>query len=96
MTSTLGRCFVLCLVLGTLIPMAASPQITSAGAVVGQVTDPQTKAVPGAEVRLTDVATRVTRTTFTNDAGRYIFLDLAPGVYTATVGKEGFAQAQLP
>src|SRR5580698_9060894 len=92
----LGRWLVLCLMMVTPVPLPASPQISSAGAVAGQVTDPQTKAVPGAEVRLTDVATRATRTTVTNDAGRYIFLDLPPGSYTATVSKEGFAQAQLP
>ncbi len=96
MTWIVGRCFILCLVLVAPMPMSASPQINSAGAVAGHVTDPQTKPVPGAEVRLTDAATKIARTTVTNDAGRYIFLDLPPGIYTAAISKEGFAQAQLP
>jgi hypothetical protein len=49
----------------------------------------------GAEVKLTDVSTSVARTTVTNEAGRYRFLNVLPGVHDITVRKEGFTQARV-
>ncbi|HJT87375.1 MAG TPA: carboxypeptidase-like regulatory domain-containing protein, partial [Bryobacteraceae bacterium] len=46
--------------------------------------------IAGAEVRLTDPATRNTLSTTTNDAGRYSFVNVPPAVYDVTISKQGF------
>jgi hypothetical protein len=73
----------------------ASAQSTSTGTVSGQVTDPQNAAVSGASVTLRDVATNAEQKTVTNDAGRYTFVNVPPGLYDMTVIKSGFIQAKL-
>ncbi|HEV2663847.1 MAG TPA: carboxypeptidase regulatory-like domain-containing protein, partial [Blastocatellia bacterium] len=70
-------------------------QSTSTGTVSGQVTDPQNAAVTGATVTLRDVATNAELKTVTNDAGRYTFVNVHPGLYDMTVSKSGFIQAKL-
>ena len=70
-------------------------QTASTGTVSGQVTDPQAAAVKGASVRLIDNATNITRTTRSNDAGRYDFPNVAPGTYDLTVNSPGFALARI-
>ncbi|HTC57092.1 MAG TPA: carboxypeptidase-like regulatory domain-containing protein [Candidatus Sulfotelmatobacter sp.] len=66
-------------------------QSASSGTVAGLVTDPSNAVVAGATVTLTDVATNVVRTTATNKDGRYIFVDVSPGVYNVALNKAGFA-----
>jgi hypothetical protein len=68
----------------------ASAQTASAGTVSGQVTDPQAATVPGADVTLTDVSTKTSQTTFSNESGRYNFAVVSPGIYEMTVSKKGF------
>ena len=75
--------------LGSALP--AWSQSTSTGTVAGSVTDPSNAVVPGATVTLTDSATNIARTTTTNKEGRYIFVDVTPGVYNIAVTKSGFA-----
>ncbi len=70
-------------------------QTASSGSVVGQVSDPQSAAVPGADVTLTDVATNGKQTAVTNDSGRYNFPVVHPGIYDITVSKSGFKVAKL-
>jgi len=82
---------VLCV--GTL-PMWA--QSTATGTVAGTVTDPSGAVVSGATVTLTDVATNTSRSTTTNDAGRYIFVNVPPGHYNIAVTKQGFANTKIP
>src|SRR5947209_2609310 len=60
------------------------------GSVTGVVTDPQGGTVPGADVTLTDVATKSPRTTTTNDSGRYHFASVPVGNYDITISKAGF------
>ncbi len=62
-----------------------SAQSTSTGTVSGQVIDRQTAVVVGAEVLLRDLSTNTTQKTQTNEVGRYIFLNVAPGTYDLTV-----------
>lgn len=84
--------------LGSWLILSASPawaQLTSAGTVSGQVTDQQGAAVGDAAVLLTDTSTDSTRKTTTNDVGRYIFLNVAPGAYDLVVSKSGFKEARL-
>src|SRR5436305_11871599 len=62
----------------------------TAGTVHGLVTDPSGAAVADATVTLTDKATGSSRTTATNEAGRYVFAEVLPGVYSISISKEGF------
>lgn len=78
-----------------LIGTAAWAQATSSSTVSGQVTDQQNAVIVAADVRLTDTTTNITRTTTTNEAGRYIFINLEPGFYNITVSKTGFTQAKV-
>lgn len=56
----------------------------------GTVTDSTGAVVPGATVTMTNVATGVSEKRPTDGAGRYLFADLKPAVYTAKVEATGF------
>jgi hypothetical protein len=62
-------------------------------AVVGDVTDPQSRPVSGAKVTISDAASAVTRETQTDGAGYYQFLSLQPGSYVVRVESNGFRSA---
>jgi hypothetical protein len=49
----------------------------------------------GATVTLVDPSTNDTRTTTTNDAGRFIFANVVPGTYNATINKAGFRVTKI-
>ena len=70
-------------------------QSTSTGTVSGQVTDPTNAVVVGASVALVDTHTGTSRTATTNEAGRYVFVNVAPGTYDIKVTKAGFSQAVI-
>ena len=74
---------------GSALPAWA--QSTSTGTVAGSVSDPTGAVVAGAAVTLTDIATNTARTTTSNASGRYICVDVNPGIYSITVSKAGFA-----
>ena len=78
-----------------LVASNASAQTASSGSVAGLITDSQGASVSGADVTLVDTATRSTQTTQTNDAGRYNFPVVSPGIYDLTVSKSGFKVAKL-
>src|SRR5450755_2414469 len=63
-------------------------QMAGTGQIVGTVMDPSGAAIVGAEVSLTDAATGDTRTSTSNDAGRYVFSNLPPGKYDVTINKQ--------
>lgn len=63
------------------------------GTVLGSVRDPQGAVVPGATVTLTSETEGVTRTTTTNAAGDFIFVDAKAGQYTVDVTRDGFDRA---
>src|SRR5580692_5872044 len=71
--------------------LCAWAQSTSTGTVAGSVTDPTGAVVAGATVTLIDVGTNTARTTTSNTSGRYIYVDVNPGVYSIAVSKAGFA-----
>jgi hypothetical protein len=80
------------------LSLAATPawaQSTSAGSVSGQVTDQQNAVAPGAEVTLLDVTTNAVRKAITNEAGRYIFVNVPPGTYEISVSLAGFSTAKV-
>src|SRR5579864_1336971 len=62
------------------------------GRITGAVTDPQSAAVPGAKVRVTNVGTNVHWDAVTNADGSYQVLDLPIGNYRVAVEREGFAK----
>src|SRR5262245_7760585 len=60
------------------------------GSMVGNVTDPNGAAVPGAKVEVVNVDTRATKSTTTDDSGSFSFPDLTPGIYNVTVSAASF------
>jgi hypothetical protein len=55
------------------------------------VTDPSGAVVAGATVTLTDKATNIPRVATTNEAGRYVYVDVTPSIYSISISKAGFA-----
>ena len=70
-------------------------QSSSTGTVVGAVADATGAVVGGATVTLTDTATNSARSTTTNGAGRYTFVDVNPGIYNLSVSKAGFSTSKV-
>ena len=81
------------LLLASAVPAGA--QVASAGQVSGVVTDKTGAVVPGATVTLTDTATQVGRTSSSNAAGQYLFVNVPPGKYNITVVKTGFSKSVI-
>jgi len=90
-----ARSFKLALVLVSVVCLGVAlpvwSQSTSSGTVAGSVTDQSNAVVPNATVSLTDTATGIARTTNTNKEGRYVFVDVNPGIYSVSISKAGFA-----
>jgi hypothetical protein len=84
----------LCLALVLSFSVSTQAQSASTGSVVGIITDPSGGVVVGATVTLTDKATTIARTTLSNDAGRYIFTNVAPGSYEVSANQNGFSLAK--
>ena len=83
-------------VLGALLSVpSALAQSASSGTLSGQVTDQQSSAIPGVEVKITDTSTNISHKTSTNDAGRYIFVNVTPATYTLTFTKTGFSAKRV-
>ena len=77
-----------CLYVGPISKVSA--QISSTGAVNGEVTDQSGAVVPGAAMTLQNVATGTVRSGSTNSVGLFNFPFLPPGTYTLTVKRQGF------
>src|ERR1700674_4289327 len=73
-----------------LTPSALFSQAASTGTIAGTVTDPTGAAVVGATVTLIEPSTAGSRTTTTNEAGRFIFANVSPGTYNVTINNTGF------
>src|SRR5262245_66571327 len=78
-------CAAFCVAVG----VRAQTSITT-GTIQGMVLDPQGAVVPGAEVEVRNRDTNFKRTFSTGPDGRFVFLQLPPGRYTATITKQGF------
>ena len=90
--SSLFACLFLCSAVLWLSSAApAWAQSSNTGTVAGTVTDQSGAVVNGATVTFTDTATKTSHSLTTNEAGRYIFVDAAPGTYDLSVGKQGFS-----
>ncbi|MFZ1007620.1 MAG: carboxypeptidase-like regulatory domain-containing protein, partial [Candidatus Sulfotelmatobacter sp.] len=80
---------------GCLLSVPAVAQST-AGRVLGSITDPSGASVAGATVVITDVQRGASRTLTTDDAGAYAAPDLAPGTYKIHVEAKGFKSVERP
>ncbi len=69
---------------------SAWAQTSQVGTVVGQVTDEQNSAVPGASIKLTDSSTNTVLATTSNNDGRYSFSSVPPATYNISIVKQGF------
>lgn len=76
-------------ILGMLAAGSASAQVSTAS-VNGAIRDPQGAVIPGASIVLHSVETSVERTSVSNNAGEYVFLNITPGRYTLQAGAAGF------
>jgi hypothetical protein len=66
---------------------------TTRATLTGTVTDPNGAVVPGAVVNATNIATNISSSTKTNQAGTYTFTALPPGEYTVAVELTGFKRS---
>ena len=69
---------------------------TTAGRILGTVTDPSGAAVAGASVVVTDVQRGTSRALTTDDSGGYAAPDLQPGTYKIRVEAKGFKTTERP
>lgn len=69
---------------------------TAAAALNGTVRDPSGAVVPQATVSLTNVKTGFKQETKSNSAGIYSLVNISPGTYVVTVGKDGFSTEKSP
>jgi len=65
------------------------------GRIIGTVTDPSGSAIPGAQVTVTNVATKLVQTTTTDASGFYQVLSLPIGEYEVKVEAAGFRKEQF-
>src|SRR5205814_8539022 len=65
------------------------------GGLRGSARDAGGALVPGVEVKLTNEATSLSRTTVTNDSGEYSFAALDPGSYRLNASLTGFRVIDL-
>jgi Carboxypeptidase regulatory-like domain len=70
----------------------AAAQVTTAD-VVGHVSDPKGLAVAGARVKVSSQATGFLRETSTSELGDFAVTLIPPGIYTISIGQQGFSTA---
>jgi len=82
--------FLLTFCLLLLSTTASQAQFAGKGSIMGLITDSSGAAVPGAVVKVTDVATGVSVTRKTSESGNYNIMPLEAGEYTVLVTAKGF------
>lgn len=75
--------------------VSAWAQSSASGTVSGQVMDQQGLVVPDVQVRATDTTTNITLITLTNQSGRFIIPNVAPGTYDISFAKPGFTTRKV-
>jgi hypothetical protein len=68
-------------------------QTASTGALKGEVSDPSGKGIGLVSVEVTNQEMAVSRSTLSDDEGRFIFPLLPPGTYEVKVSKSGYSEA---
>src|SRR6266568_4508477 len=66
------------------------------GTVTGRITDLSGAVIAGAEVTITDEATKIFYSQPTNETGTFIFTNVKPGFYDIKVAATGFRRSQFP
>ena len=84
------------LILGALVaflflPLRATAQQITTGAIQGSVSDSTGASLPGVTVEARNLDTNQSRTLVTESDGRFVFLQLSPGNYRVTFTLSGFA-----
>src|ERR1700753_3401621 len=69
---------------------------TSAGRIIGTVTDTQGAAIPDAQIMVVNTGTAITQKTTTNSQGFFQVLELPVGSYTVSAEHGGFAKEVTP
>ncbi len=77
-----------------LLAAASFGQGETTSAIVGQIADATSAAIPGAAVTITNRETGLRRSAKTDDEGRFNFPQLKPGTYSVRVEAEGFDPQQ--
>src|SRR5687768_15284308 len=75
-------------------PLTAAAQ-TERGTITGVVTDSTGAVVPGASIRVVNVATNVATNLVTSDSGTYSAVNLQPGSYRVEASLTGFQSANV-
>lgn len=75
---------------------AAAVAQSTAGRILGTLTDQSGAAVAGASVVVTDVQRGTSRTVTTDDSGNYAVPDLQPGTYKIHAEAKGFKSVERP
>jgi len=88
LSSTMARLLVLALLV-LVLPSAAYSQVLY-GSVVGNVTDPNGQAVPGAKVDAVNIGTGETKSVITDNNGGYSLSNLQVATYKITVSMKAF------
>jgi hypothetical protein len=73
-----------------------APAQSTAGRVLGSITDLSGASVAGASVVITDVQRGTSRTLTTDASGDYVAADLIPGTYKIHVQAKGFKSSERP
>jgi hypothetical protein len=81
-------------VAASLPPSQAVAQGETTSAIVGQVRDTTNAVVPGATVAIANLETGLRRSAKTDDAGRFNFPQLKPGIYSVRAEAPGFEPQQ--
>jgi outer membrane receptor protein involved in Fe transport len=68
---------------------------TETARLTGRVTDPSSAVIPGADLKILNLATGVSANATSNSEGIYSFPSLMPGKYRITVHKDGFREIVL-
>lgn len=77
-------------VVGLVGPATVSAQDLDSVTLTGRVADQNDAIIPGATIEAILISTTSTRTTVTDDQGRYRIIQLDPGIYTLRVSAAGF------
>jgi outer membrane receptor protein involved in Fe transport len=83
-------CTLICLCLLLPASVIAQTQITT-GVIQGVASDPSGGVLPGVTVEVKNKDTDFSRSSVTDEAGRFVFLQLPPGTYTVQFTLSGFA-----
>ncbi len=78
------------------LPSVLAAQGETTAAILGEVTDATSAAIPGAEVTVTNHDTGLKRTALTDAAGRFDLPQLPPGTYSVEASASGFETSTNP